>query len=83
MTSIHAYPDAPREAGGNAPGQRARVNASTRPRIAVERHGDRLLILIRRGTAGDQRAFMLSFPSEARQLDELLRAELAAAEVTR
>ena len=49
-------------------------------RIALERHGDRLLILIRRQ---QQRAFMLSFPEEAELLAGLLRAELGKPEADR
>jgi hypothetical protein len=49
--------------------------AADQPRLALERHDDRLLVLIRAGTS-QQRAFMLSFPGEARQLAELLAAEL-------
>ena len=50
--------------------------AADQPRLALERHDDRILILISRGTPSQQRAFMLSFPGEARQLADLLAAEL-------
>lgn len=52
----------------NQPGEPA-------PQITVERHYDRLLVLIRRR---DQRAFSLSLP-EAEILAGLLTAELARA----
>jgi hypothetical protein len=56
-----------------SPGHGARVHASTLPRITVERHYDRLTVLIRREK---QRAFSLSVP-EAELLVRLLSGELA------
>jgi hypothetical protein len=72
--SIHARPGAPNDARGSVPnGHGARVHASTLPRITVERHYDRLTVLIRREK---QRAFSLSAP-EAELLVRLLADELA------
>jgi hypothetical protein len=73
-STIHAYSGAPNDARGNvSPGHGARIHASTLPRITVERHYDRLTVLIRREK---QRAFSLSMP-EAELLMRLLAAELA------
>jgi hypothetical protein len=51
--------------------------SADQPRLALERHDDRLLILISRGTSSQQRAFMLAFPGETRQLADLLEAGLS------